>query len=515
MKLAALLRAVAGASITRGPSDADVSFITQDSRTAGPGCVFVAVRGTKADGATFAADAVRKGAAAVVTEEDIELPESVCLVRVPDARRAVALLASRFEGDPSRGMAMYGITGTNGKTTGTYLAEGIFRAAGGNPGVIGTVAYRYGNLSKSADSTTPDPVQFQHLLGRMKDAGVTHVAMEVSSHALDQERADGTAFDVVAFTNLTRDHLDYHVDMERYATAKRRLFSTLLAESPKSPRAAVVNADDPRGSEFARACPVGVQVLTYGRDPGGDADVRPMELAQDEHGIRGRFTTPLGPVRIDSPLVGAYNLSNLLCAAAMGIAFGFAPSTVDAGLSGNRGAPGRLEKVANPRGVTVLVDYAHTPDALENVLRAVKGFAKRRVITVFGCGGDRDRTKRPLMGGIACRLADVAIVTSDNPRTEDPSGIVEEIVKGCVGSRFDSVEAAKSGAGYLVEVDRRKAIALAAAIAGRGDVVVIAGKGHEDYQIVGTTKHHFDDREEAERAFDGIVASAPHDGGPV
>ncbi|HVO30606.1 MAG TPA: UDP-N-acetylmuramoyl-L-alanyl-D-glutamate--2,6-diaminopimelate ligase [bacterium] len=501
MKLTTLLQAVPGASITRGPTDAEISSIALDSRRAGPGALFVAVKGTKADGATFAADAAKRGAVAVASEEELELPPGVCAVRVPQARRAAALLAARMVGDPSRSMAVYGITGTNGKTTGTYLAEGIFRAHGGNPGVIGTVAYRYNDVSKTADNTTPDAVLFQGLLAEMRIAGVTHVSMEVSSHALDQERVAGTAFDVVHFTNLTRDHMDYHGSMEAYAQAKRRLFSEFLAESPKSPRAAIANLDDEYGASMLAAAPVGVKRLSYSRDRAKGADVFPVEVVADDHGTRGRFATPLGPVRIDSPLVGAYNLSNLLGAICTGIAFGIPPSTIDAGLSGNHGAPGRMEKVANGRGVTILVDYAHTPDALENVLVAVKGFARRRVICVFGCGGDRDRTKRPIMGGIACRLADVALVTSDNPRTENPDAIVAEIVTGCTGTRFPSLAAAKSGTGFFVEVDRARAIAAAASIAERGDVVVIAGKGHEDYQIVGTTKHHFDDREEAERAF--------------
>ena len=503
MKLSTLLKAVPGASAVKGPMDAEVSGVVQDSRQAQAGTLFIAVKGTKADGATYAADAIAKGAVAVASEEDLELPAGVALVRVPDARRATALLAARFHGDPSQAMAVYGVTGTNGKTTGTYLAEGIFRAAGGNAGVIGTIAYRYGGVNRVADNTTPDAVSFQKLLAEMREAKVTHVAMEVSSHALDQARVDGTAFDVVGFTNLTRDHLDYHGDMDAYFRSKQRLFADLLAESPKSPRAAIVNLDDPYGERFVQSAPVGVKVLTYSRDPASKASVRPAEVTQSERGTSGRFATPLGGVHIESPLVGAYNLSNLLHAAAVGIAFGFNLGVIDAGLSNNHGAPGRLEKVANDRGVTVLVDYAHTPDALENVLQAVQGFASARIVTVFGCGGDRDRTKRPLMGGIACRLSDVAIVTSDNPRTEKPDAIVGEILKGCTGTRFTSVEQAKGDRGYYVEVDRRAAIEAAAKIARRGDVVVIAGKGHEDYQIVGTTKHHFDDREEAAHAFTG------------
>lgn len=501
MRLSRLLRAVPGASCVKGPSDADITSLTQDSRTVEAGSLFVVVKGVKADGAKYVQDAIAKGAVAIASEDDVEVAEGTVLVRVPDARRAVAMLAARMHGDPSREMAVYGVTGTNGKTTGTYLVEGILRAAGGVPGVIGTISYRYADVNKVADNTTPDAVAFQKLLAGMRSAGVTHVAMEVSSHALDQARVDGTAFDVVAFTNLTRDHLDYHGDMDTYFKSKRRLFTDLLGESPKSPRAAVVNLDDPKGKDFAEATPVGVRVVTYGRDPAGNADVRPLEVDMSEKGIRARFATPLGAFRLDSPLVGAYNLSNLLCATAVGIAFGFGLGAIDAGLSGNPGAPGRLERVTNAKGITVLVDYAHTPDALENVLQAVKGFAPGRILTVFGCGGDRDRTKRPLMGGIACRLSDVAIVTSDNPRTEKPEAIVAEIVAGCQGAHFASVDQARTDRGYVVEVDRRSAIQAAAKIAQRGDVVVIAGKGHEDYQIVGTTKHHFDDREEAARAF--------------
>ncbi len=479
----------------RGASDVAVGAVVEDSRKAAPGALFVAVRGEARDGHAFVADVLRAGAAAVAVEHDEGWPlsEGQALVVVGSGRRALGRIALALLGHPERQLALVGVTGTNGKTTTTYLVEAILRAAGARPGVIGTVEYRFETHRLPAPNTTPGPLELAEALGAMRDRGATHVVMEVTSHALVQGRVDALAFRVGAFTNLTQDHLDFHGTMEAYFEAKRRLFTERLAPDGL----AVALVDTPEGRRMlegiARALPCATR---------GDGAVRVVRQAQSVGGIDAALETPAGPLALRSPLVGDFNLENLVVAVGVGVALGLPNAAIAAGLAGCAGAPGRLDRVAGP-GFDAFVDYAHTPDALERVLATVKPLTRGRLFCVFGCGGDRDRTKRPKMGAIAVRGADLAIVTSDNPRTEDPAAIVQMIVDGAreAGGVPVALEALPDARrGYAVEVDRRRAIQETVRAARPGDVVVVAGKGHEDYQILGTTKIHFDDREEVRAA---------------
>ena len=401
----------------------------------------------------------------------------------------MAVAAANFFGRPANAMTLLGVTGTNGKTTTTYLLESILAAAGEKPGVVGTVSYRFAGKEIPAPNTTPESTALQELLAQMKQAGTTSVAMEVSSHALAQERVFGLSFSSAAFTNLTRDHLDYHGDMESYFAAKRRLFFDLLAGP------ATVNADDAFGQRLLD------ELGREGRTAWGfSATGRAAELfvkgAQTSiEGMKGTLVTPGGERPFTTRLVGAHNLENILTATGLALGASFDLAAVVRGIEALANVPGRLERVSG-KGVHVFVDYAHSDDALSRALAALRPLTEGKLIAVFGCGGDRDKGKRPMMGEAAGKGSDLAIVTSDNPRTEDPKAIIEAILPGL----------AKAGAkGFKVEPDRRKAIELATSLAKPGDVVLLAGKGHEDYQIVGTVKHHFDDREEARRAL-GVTA---------
>ena len=487
--------------------DPEIRRVVHDSREVRPGDLFVAVRGFTVDGHQFVRRALEQGAAALAVEDAAFAPEGVPCALVTDARVALACLAAILAGEPTLRLLLAGITGTNGKTTTTYLVEAILEAAGYATGVVGTVGYRYAGKTLPAPHTTPDPVALQLLFADMVNAGVRAAVMETSSHALDQRRVEGCDYSVAAFTNLTQDHLDYHHTMDAYFAAKKRFFTELLPASRAPSKTAVINLDDPRGLELARACPT--PVLTYGIDRPG-ASILATAPVFGEHGVRARVETPAGPFELTSPLVGGYNLQNLLCAVGIGVGLGIAPQTIGAALATCPGAPGRLERVDNPHGFGVFVDYAHTPDALLRVLQAVRAQTRGRVLTVFGCGGDRDRTKRPLMGEVAASVADLCVVTSDNPRTEDPQSIVDMILAGITANgaqRLDTTSAARPDAsGYLVDVDRRRAIEAALRAARPGDSVVIAGKGHEDYQILGKTKVHFDDREEARAVLEKLNA---------
>jgi UDP-N-acetylmuramoyl-L-alanyl-D-glutamate--2,6-diaminopimelate ligase len=477
-----------------GPSDVEVSDISYSTDGVRPGSLFVAVRGTKADGHDFARDAVRMGAGAVVSERNLDLGGDATNVVVPDSRVALGVIAARACGDPTGGMKLFGVTGTNGKTTTTYMIESILRSAGFNPGVIGTVEYRFGGVSLPAPHTTPLALDLQRLLARMLSEGCDSCAMEVSSHALDQERVVGSRFDVGIFTNLTPEHLDYHDGMDDYFRAKAILFERLLRDGGKEHASAVINIDDPYGKNLVeRAC---VPVTTFGT--AGDADVRGSDIRSDIRGISMRVETPKGPVEIESKLRGSFNVQNMLAAIAGALSAGIDLGSIKAGVESLGCVPGRFEAVENGRDVLALVDYSHTPDALAKALEhAAELKGDGRLIAVFGCGGDRDRQKRPLMGAAAARLADVAIVTSDNPRTEEPGSIIEQILPGV----REHMEETSGGNGYEVIADRRRAIARAVEMASPGDVIVVAGKGHEDYQILGTKKIHFDDREELAKAF--------------
>jgi UDP-N-acetylmuramoyl-L-alanyl-D-glutamate--2,6-diaminopimelate ligase len=475
--------------------DPQVVRVTGDSRQVVPGALFFALPGARLDGHDFAAEAARRGAVAVVAERPVECAPALLLL-APSSRRAMSLAAAALHGNPALDLTLAGVTGTNGKTTVSYLVEACVLAAGIPAGVIGTITHRFPGVERPASHTTPESTEIQALLAEMRTSGARLVVLEVSSHALAQERVAGLHFAVAGFTNLTRDHLDYHGDMDGYFSAKRRLFTEHLA--PEG--IAVVNARDPWGSRLADQIGPGRQVWRYGTRTEDTLGVEGLALSLA--GVTGMLRTPRGPVELRSPLVGLHNLENLLCAAGMALALGVPPEAVARGLALCRGAPGRLERIDGP-GFSVFVDYAHTDDALTRVLGALRALSPSRLLTVFGCGGDRDRGKRPLMGEAAGRASDLCVVTSDNPRGEDPRRIIDEILPGLERAgrrRLGAAQARAGQVGYLVEPDRRVALALALACAREGDAVLVAGKGHETYQEVGQERHHFDDREEARRA---------------
>jgi UDP-N-acetylmuramoyl-L-alanyl-D-glutamate--2,6-diaminopimelate ligase len=486
-----------------GDPGLEIKGLYYDSRQVQPGGLFFALKGLAADGHRFIADALQAGAAAIVAEDEAFVPSGANVIVVADSRQAMSSAAAAFYGDPTATVPLVGITGTNGKTTTTYLVESILEHAGRPTAVLGTINYRFRELSYPAPNTTPESVDLQRTLRDMVDAGAGAIVMEVSSHALEQRRVDGCHFDVGVFTNLTRDHLDYHLTMEAYLGSKMRLFRDLLVGDRAKPRrCAVVNNDDPYGSAIAgaAACPV----IGFGLGEGAAVTATNVKFSVD--GIEGVLVTPAGRAIFSSPLLGRFNLSNILAAASVGIALDLPLDAIRRGIEEHRRVPGRLERVDNDRGITVLVDYAHTDDALDNVLSTMRKISTGRIITLFGCGGDRDQGKRPVMGRIAAEMSDLVLVTSDNPRTEEPSAILDQIKAGIVPLgvreyRLDEVAAGCAEKGFIICPSRRDAIRLAASVARPGDIVLLAGKGHEDYQIIGTVKHHFDDREEAAAAF--------------
>ena len=480
-----------------GLAEVAVRGLACDSRRVRDGYVFFAFAGRLADGHDYVDEAVKRGASAVVVERSVPAPPGAACVRVPDARRAMAHAAAVFFGRPSRGLVLVGVTGTNGKTTVTYLLDAIFSTNGDPCGVVGTISQRYRGWQRPSPLTTPESIDIEELLSDMVRAGVRSVAMEVSSHALDLHRVEGLDFDGAVFTNLSRDHLDYHRDMETYFLSKARLFTECLPASAKERPFAVINADDPRGLDLIRlAEDAGLVTLTYGRSPRWD--VHPVDFESDVHGLRG--TLACGPQRVEfqSALMGELNLENILAAAGTAWTLGLGPDAIAAGLSRLDRVPGRLERIPNGLGMTLVVDYAHTPDALDKVIRALRGLTRARLITVFGCGGDRDPGKRPVMGEIAASESDCVVLTSDNPRGEDPLAIIRDIEEGVRGRgmrRLEEGDAAGPQTGYRVEPDRRSAIRLGLSMAVPGDVLLVAGKGHEDYQIVGDRRLQFDDRQ--------------------
>jgi UDP-N-acetylmuramoyl-L-alanyl-D-glutamate--2,6-diaminopimelate ligase len=466
-----------------------VRSVTYDSRRVAPGALFVALRGQVADGNAFVLQAIGRGAIAIVSEagprEDVRAP----WLQVADARAALALIADLCSGQPSHAMTVVGITGTNGKTTTAYLLSEIFEQAGTTCGLAGTIVYRVGGDERPAQRTTPEASDMQQLLRDMVDRGCGACVMEVSSHALALKRVDGIRFAAGVFTNLTRDHLDFHGDMDSYFVTKRRLFDLLAADG-----AAIVNVDDPRGRSLLD---VNRRVVSYGIDR--TADVMPGPLSFSLAGLAFEARTPRGPIAVRSPLVGRPNVYNILAATATAVALGLPADAIERALAALRGVPGRFEIVsAGSDDITVVVDYAHTDDALKNLLETARPLAPRRLITVFGCGGDRDRSKRPLMGAVVARLSDIVIVTSDNPRSEDPRRIVEDIMRGIQPSngRTGSTHA------LLKILDRRQAIERAIRTANPGDMVLLAGKGHERTQVIGERVLPFDDAAVAREALD-------------
>lgn len=494
----------------RGDLDRPVSGVEHDSRRVRRGEVFFALDGARARGLDFVPHALERGAAAVVAGELVpaELTgEGRPAVAVEQVRRALALAACEAAGHPTRQVPTVGITGTNGKTTITFMLEQICRAAGLPAGVIGTINVRLGDRAKVSGFTTPEAPLLQALAGELVDEGAQILVMEVTSHGIAMYRSHGIGYRVVALTNLTQDHLDLHGTMEEYAGTKLRLFTDELAWSPEA--VAVINIDDPFGQRVAleARCPV-IRVSAEGR---AEAEVRATRPRLSLDGTEATFELP-GREQIDvrCPLIGAHNLSNISVAVGIAHALDLPHEAVIAGLRRVRVVPGRLERVPDPRGTAVLVDYAHTPDALAQVTEALAAFTKGRVIVVFGCGGDRDRSKRPRMGEAAARGGDLVLVTSDNPRTEDPRSIIEMALPGVVSSGLAEVGLdglARAERGYAVEPDRRTAIRAAVTAAGPDDVVLIAGKGHEPYQILGDRRIHFDDREEVREAIRAVVAT--------
>ncbi|HVY55009.1 MAG TPA: UDP-N-acetylmuramoyl-L-alanyl-D-glutamate--2,6-diaminopimelate ligase [Thermodesulfobacteriota bacterium] len=484
MKLREIIRGIKTKKFD-GDDRLEISGISIDSNKVKEGYLFAALRGEKTDGHRYIDSALRNGAVALLVED---APENgypgITVVRAGDSRESLARAAANYYGHPTKELTLAGVTGTNGKTTVTYLLESIWKEEGRNPGVIGTIEYRYGGSKVEAPMTTPESLDLMRMFREMRDAGVDCAAMEVSSHAIDRKRVLECHFDAAVFTNLTQDHLDYHGTIENYFGAKKRLFTELLSASDKKDKFSVINIDDPFGVEIAKDAPG--SLVTYSlRDTSASVSAAGFRVSGE--GIRARLSTPWGGAEIESPLFGEHNLSNILAASAAALSLGSSPEAVERAVSGFTAVPGRLERVENPLGFQVLVDYAHTPDALKNVLLAVRPLTAGKLILVFGCGGDRDRTKRPKMGGIGRELSDVLIVTSDNPRTESPEEIIDEIERGVLGpGALDKP--------YFRITDRKEAIRKAVGIAGKNDTVLIAGKGHEDYQIIGTTKHPFDDR---------------------
>lgn len=461
----------------------EVTQIAADSRQVGPGCLFIAIPGHHVDGHDFVVDSVQQGAVAVVVERPVaEIP--IPQVVVPDSLFASAVLAAAFYGHPGRRMRMIGVTGTNGKSTVTHLIERVLQDAGQRPGVCGTLGARIGGEVMETANTTPFPVDLQQILHRMVEAGCTHGVMEVSSHALDRRQTAGIPYGIAVFTNLTQDHLDYHGTMEAYRAAKGKLFSRLgnaYGDSRAETPYAVLNADDPASAYMAAQTVA--ECVTYGIETAADVQASALQMTAD--GVQFMVTTWRGErAQAKLSLTGRFNVSNALAAIAVGLVEGVPLEAAVASLGQVAGVPGRLERVPVEAPVTVLVDYAHTPDSLENALRTVREFAAGRVLCLIGCGGDRDKGKRPQMARIACSLADRVALTSDNPRSEDPVQILDDMEAGVRGQADN----------YVRIVDRAEAIRWLIGAAQPGDVVLVAGKGHETYQIVGRTKHPFDDR---------------------
>ena len=473
---------------THGDDAVEVRGIAADSRTLRAGEIFFALSGTRTDGRRYVAEALGRGAIAIAGDPAIDVPAGVPFVATADPALLLARAAARFHGNPTAGLTVVGVTGTNGKTTVSYVLEAIWEAAGLRPGVLGTISYRFGGDAVPASLTTPPAPELFARLACMRAGGATHVAMEVSSHALAQGRADGIEWNAAVFTNLGRDHLDFHRDQDDYFRAKARLFAALDA-SPKAARVAVLNAADRRGAELRRM--VRAPVVTFGA--GGD--VRAENVTFTLQGTTAELILGRERVGVRTRLIGSGHLENILAAAATAHALGAPTAAIACGIAGFAGVPGRMEPVDAGQDFTVLVDFAHTAEALAGALGSLRALVRGRLICVFGCGGDRDRGKRPLMGEAVGRGADAAVLTSDNPRTEDPLAIIADAEPGLVRAGLPRVRAlAGATRGYAVLPDRAAAITHAIAAAQSGDCVVVAGKGHEDYQIVGTAKLPFDDR---------------------
>lgn len=494
MKLGELLGG-SGVELPAAVKGVEVNGVTADSRRVSKRDLFVAIPGNRFDGVQFVDEAVKRGAAAVVSERPLTLPCPA--IRVDSARKALALIAANLYKRPAEALNLLAVTGTNGKTTTACLLESIASAGGASCGLIGTIQAKFSGRVVPSTHTTPDPLELHRILREMVEAGVDTAVMEVSSHALVQERVHGLTFRAAAFTNLSRDHLDYHKEIEDYFQAKRKLF----VENLSATGVAVVNGDDTYCNRIYTELR-GLKRMAWKFSRQGNAEISAVNAELSIGGLRATLKTPAGDIPIKSQLIGAHNLENILAAAGVALSAGFSRRDVQDGIERLAGVPGRMERLEEG-GVVALVDYAHSDDALRRALESVRSFTKGRLIVVFGCGGDRDRGKRPLMGAAAAAGSDVAVITSDNPRSEDPDEIIAQIAGGLekAGFRRISQGKARSGEkGYLVEADRREAIALAVSLAKPGDVILVAGKGHETSQVVNGESLPFDDRQQTAEA---------------
>jgi len=460
----------------QGSQDAEIRGLSYSSKTTQPGDLFAALKGERTDGHRFIPEALQNGALAVLSEEPKPQNFSGIWIQTSDAREALALCSANFYSHPSRELKVIGITGTKGKTTLTYLLEAILKKARFLPGVIGTISYRLPDGEISAERTTPEAPDLQRMMREMLSQKATHCLIEVSSHALELKRVSGIEFDVVVFTNLSGEHLDFHHSMENYFEAKKKLF---YQKSSKK-RMAVINSDDPWGKKLIPEVPLGV--ITYGLDP--PAIIRGDFYKLREEGVELVVKFPAGTLPLTSQLLGKHNIYNILAATAVSLTLTIPPSVIKEGIASIEGVPGRFEEVKNSLGVHIYVDYAHTDEALRNLLETVHDQNPRRILLVFGAGGDRDRTKRARMGRVAASLADWTIITSDNPRSEDPLSIISDIEQG-----FETIGHKK----YEIQPDRREAIRRALCLAKKGDYILVAGKGHEDYQIIDDRIYPFKD----------------------
>jgi UDP-N-acetylmuramoyl-L-alanyl-D-glutamate--2,6-diaminopimelate ligase len=475
-----------------GDANRQISSLVCDSRLVEPNSVFFALPGSLVDGFEFIPQALAQGATTVVAEREMNPVSGVTFVLVNNVRQAMAKMSAAFYAQPTLGIPVIGITGTNGKTTTTYLLEAILQQAGYRPAVFGTIACRCGDVCYASSHTTPESIDLMRMMHEFREQGANAFVMEVSSHALEQHRVDGVDFNLGIFTNLTPEHLDYHHDLENYFKSKKRLFTELLDDGT-----ALINNDDTFGQRLLEH---NDHWISYGRK---SAQVSPLQINVNRKGIHGSFKTPQGDVVIDSKMIGDFNVSNLLAAVSAAQQLGIENAIISTGIAAMPQVPGRLEAVVNNRNVLALVDYAHTGDALEQVLTTLANLDAGRRYSLVGCGGDRDPSKRPVMAATAVTYSDLSILTSDNPRTEDPLLILKQMKQGALkaGSKELTFDQARNGEnGFVIIPDRREAINFACQLVTSGDLLLVAGKGHEDYQILGTKKVHFDDREELIRA---------------
>ena len=480
-----------------GNPNVKILSIEHDSRKVYTGSLFVCFCGAHVDGHDFIPQAIEKGAVAIITTrsdiEELNLPENISVLIVPDMLKALSVIVPYFYDYPTQDMRVIGITGTNGKTTTTYMIRSILINAGYHVGLIGTIQIMIDNEVFPIHNTTPNVIDLYHILMQMQSKHVNYIVMEVSSHALAENRVAGIEFDTAIFTNLTQDHLDFHGTMENYLNAKCKLFDNVSRQGQKTNKTAIVNVDDPAAATILKH--VSCNKLTYGID--NDADLKAYELNIKADGTKFRILMESGTMKVQLRVTGTFNVYNVLGAIGAALAEHIDPALICRTLEHFKSVPGRFEKIYAKAPFTVIVDYAHTPDGVENVLKTARNITQNRIITVFGCGGDRDKTKRPIMGKLGAELSDVVIATSDNPRTEDPLAILKDIEAGIVKSIGDKK--------YECIVSRHEAIEKAVKIAEKGDIVMILGKGHEDYQILGNKTIHFDDREVAKAALTKVI----------